>query len=380
MKTKIMNIPVAKPYFTRDDEQAVADVVASRWVLQGPKVQEFEKLLSEYIDIPYAVATSSATTALLMALLILKIGPGDEVLVPSFSYIASTNCVVHAGATPVFVDIDARTYNIDPHDIENKITKKTRAILVVHQIGLMADIKPIKAIAKKYNLRIVEDAACALGATAYGQNAGTVGDIGGFSFHPRKCITTAEGGLLTTKKKAWFETAKMLRAHGASVSVIDRHASNTIVFEKYPIVGYNFRMSDIHAALGVSQFKKIDRIFSRRQEIAARYTSAFKNYPQIIPPYIPPHFHHTFQSYLIRLPGGAKIRDKVMQSLLEKGISTRRGIPGAHLEPPYRHLKAKLPVTELASRETIMLPIFTELTHAEQDYVIENVIQEIANG
>lgn len=371
-------IPVAKPYFTKEDEQAVAATVASRWVLQGPRVQEFESLLAGYIGTPYAVATSSATTALLMALLILKIGPGDEVLVPSFSYIASTNCVVHAGATPVFVDIDARTYNIDPQDIERRITRKTKAILVVHQIGLMADMKPIMAIARKYKLRVIEDAACALGATAYGQNAGTVGDIGAFSFHPRKCITTAEGGLLTTAKKSWFETAKMLRAHGASVSVIDRHASNTIVFEQYPIVGYNFRMSDVHAALGVSQFRKIDYIFNRRQEIAARYNRAFTGHPRIIPPFVPEGFHHTYQTYMIRIKDGAKIRDGVMQHLLDKGISTRRGIPGAHLEPPYRPRKTRLPVTELASKETVMLPIFTELTDTEQDYIIEALLQELA--
>ncbi len=369
-------IPVAKPYFTKDDEEAVASVVRSGWVLQGPKVEALEKLLGDYIGSPYSVATSSATTAMHLGLLASGIGPGDEVLVPSFSFIASANCIVHAGATPVFVDIDPATYNLDPADVERKITKKTRGILAVHQVGLAADLPKLAKTARTAKVLLFEDCACGLASTIHGKHVGNWGAWGAFSFHPRKAITTAEGGLLVTKNANIAKIVSMLRAHGASIDVKKRDNSRKVLFESYPLIGYNLRMSDIHAALGLSQFTKLASILEARQEVGKRYNMAFAGHPVIIPPFIPEGYFHTYQSYMIRLSGGARIRDRLMQKLLDAGIATRRGIPSAHLEAPYRKLypKLKLPHTELASKETLTIPIYKGLTPKEQDFVIDRIL------
>jgi perosamine synthetase len=373
-------IPLSKPYLDEQDAQAVADSVRSGWILQGPKVDEFEKLLSDYIGIPYAVTCSSCTTGLHMALLIFGIGPGDEVIVPSYSYIATTNVVVHAGATPVFADIDPTTFNIDPNDIEKKITKKTKAIIAVDQIGLCADWDPIVALTKKHKLKLIEDAACGMAATYKGKNAGTFGDIAVFSFHPKKAITTAEGGLLVTQNKDWSEYAQKLRAHGANISVAQRSKSKQVILEEFPMIGYNYRMSDIHAALGVSQFKKLDTILDKRIQVAMRYTKAFLGHPVIVPPFVPFDYHHTFQTYQVRLKGFAgKKRNEVMQQMLDRGIATRQGIPSAHLQPPYKKLTpgVHLPHTELASDECLCLPTFTTFTKEDQETVIQNLLEVV---
>jgi perosamine synthetase len=369
-------IPLSKPYLTDEDAQAVFDTVKSGWILQGPKVEEFEELLRTYINIPYAVAVSNCTTGLHMALKIMEIGPGDEVIVPSYSYIATTNCVVHAGATPVFAEIDDTTFNINPLDVEQKITNKTKAIIVVDQMGLCADWDPFITIAKKHNILLLEDAACGLGSTYKSKNAGTFGDIAAFSFHPRKAITTAEGGLLVTKNKNWYETAKLMRAHGANISVAARNASKKVMLEEFPIIGYNYRMSDIHAALGITQFNKIQEIMNRRQEIAKLYNLAFKNHPIIIPPFVPDGYHHTYQTYQVRLKGFKSKRNLIMQEMLDRDIVIRQGIPSAHLQPPYKKMypKLSLPITELASQETICLPLFTSMTDTEVQQVISTLL------
>lgn len=369
-------IPLSKPYLTKEDAQAVYDTVASGWILQGPKVEAFETLMREYLSIPYAVAVSNCTTGLHMALTIMGIKPGDEVIVPSYSYIATTNCVVHAGATPVFADIDPHTFNIDPVDTEKKITKKTIAIIVVDQMGLCADWDAFTALAKKHKLLILEDAACGFGSTYKQQNAGTFGDIGVFSFHPRKAITTAEGGLVVTRNKQWADLASIMRAHGANVSVATRNASKTIIPEEFPVVGFNYRMSDIHAALGITQFHKLDIIMKKRQEVAKQYTQAFAHHPVITPPYVPNGYHHTFQTYQVRLKGYKGKRNAVMQKMLDNGIVIRQGIPSAHLQPPYRRIykTLSLPNTELASEETVCLPVFTAITKKEVQMVIDTLL------
>jgi dTDP-4-amino-4,6-dideoxygalactose transaminase len=374
-------IPVAKPEMTKHDAQAVADVVSSGWILQGPKVTEFEKKLRKYIGTRYSVATSSCTTAMHMGLIACGIGPGDEVIVPSLSFIASPNCIVHAGATPVFADIDPKTYNVDPADVERKITKKTKAILVVHQIGLAADMDAFMRLTKKHNLLILEDAACGLGATINGRHVGTFGTWAAFSFHPRKAITTAEGGMLVTNSKRIADTVTKLRSHGANLSVSARHTSKKVLFEHYPLIGYNYRMSDIHAALGLSQFARIKQLFDKRQHLAARYTKAFSSIESIIPPFVPKGFHHTYQSYMIRISGGTSIRNHVMQQLLDHGIATRAGVMASHLEKPYRAIypNLHLPITEQVAKETIILPLFAQMTHKEQDYVIDELKKTLKN-
>lgn len=372
-------IPVAKPEMTRGDAKAVADTVKSGWILQGPRVSEFEKLLSRYTGLPYAVATSSCTTAMHLGLLAAGIGSGDEIIVPSFSFIASANAIVHAGAVPVFADIDPKTYNVDPADVRRKITKKTRGILVVHQIGLAADMPTLTKIARIHKLLVFEDCACGLGSMIAAKHVGNWGRWGAFSFHPRKAITTAEGGMLVTNKRNIAEIVRQLRAHGASVDVKKRHASQKVLIEKYPAIGYNFRMSDIHAALGISQFSRIEHMLAARRRLANVYNTALANHPHIITPFVPRGYFHTYQSYIIRLKNGAKIRDRVMQKLLDRGIATRRGVMASHLEVPYRRLypRLKLPETEKAAAETIILPLFPQMTVKEQDHVIRTLLQAL---
>jgi dTDP-4-amino-4,6-dideoxygalactose transaminase len=370
-----MIIPVAKPEMTQKDAQAAAAAVKSGWILQGPMVKQFEELLKEYIGATYAVATSSCTTAMHLGLIASGIGAGDEVIVPSMSYIASANCIVHAGATPVFADIDEKTYNIDPQDAEKRITKHTRAILAVHQIGLACDIHALARIAKKHNLLLLEDAACGLGSMIHQKHVGTTGVWGAFSFHPRKAITTAEGGLLVTNSSSLAKKVSMLRAHGAAVAVSARHSSKHVIDEEFPLIGYNFRMSDIHAAIGVSQFARIERLLDTRQRIASIYNAAFRDMPQICIPYTPEGYTHTYQSYMIRLRNGAAIRKKIMQTLLDNGIATRAGVMASHLEAPYRHMypNLRLPVTEAVVKETLILPSFPQMTQKQQMFVIDQL-------
>ena len=373
-------IPVAKPEMTREDAKAVADTVSSGWILQGPKVEAFEKLLGSYIGARYTVATSSCTTAMHLGLIACGIGPGDEIIVPSFSFIASANCVVHAGATPVFTDIDERTYNMDPADVERKITPNTRAILAVHQIGLAADMPALTRIANKHKLLIFEDAACGLGSKIHGQHVGSYGTWSAFSFHPRKAITTAEGGLLATNSARIARTVQTLRAHGASISVKDRHESKKVLFESYPLVGYNFRMSDIHAALGISQFSRIEKLMTKRLHLAIRYNKALARHPRINIPFVPTGYTHTYQSYMIRIKDGSKIRNHIMQTMLDAGIASRAGVMASHLEKPYKTMYPglKLPETEKAASEAIILPLYPQMTKQEQDYVIDQLKKSLS--
>lgn len=371
-----MNIPVAKPYFDSKEEEAVIKALRSGWVTQGPRVREFEEMFAKYSGTKYAIATSSATTALFLSLYTLGIGEGDEVLVPSLSFIASANVILHVGAKPVFVDIDASTYNIDVNKIEAKITKKTKAILPVDQLGLPCDIEGIKKIAKKHHLLVIEDAACATGSRYNGKNLGGSFDLACFSFHPRKVVTTGDGGMITTNSKKTADMAKMLRQQGMETSDLKRHESTKVTHEKYPMVGYNFRLTDIQAAIGIEQFKKLPMFLTKRREIAERYNKAFLKTSLIIPPFVPADCQPNWQSYIVRLKKNKKIgRDALMQKLLDKGIATRRGLMAIHEEKPYRKLypKLHLPQTEAATRETICLPIYHSLTTVEQNRIIKEI-------
>lgn len=373
-----MKIPLQKPYFDKKEEEAVAEVLHSGWVTQGPKVKEFEEAVCGFTKAQYGVATTSATTALFLSLHALSIGKGDEVLLPSFSFIATANVVVHAGATPVFVDIEAHTYNIDPNKVEEKINKKTRAIIPVDQVGLPCDLDKIFKIAKKHNLHVIEDAACALGSVYKGRKIGSFGQMVCISFHPRKPITTGEGGMILTNDKKLTDDLRILRHQGMSVSDVARHMSKRVIHETYPVIGYNFRMSDIQAAVGVAQMKKLPKILEKRAYLAGRYTKSFLGSKNIIPPFVPDGFVHNWQSYIIRLRGNAKIsRDELRQKLARVGISTRIGIMAAHLEPPYRKMypKLSLPETEAATRETITIPLYFQMIQKEQDFVIEKILE-----
>lgn len=367
-------IPLTKPYFTKDEEKEVIQTLRSGWIAQGPKVEAFEKEIADYIGVSYAVATSSCTTALHLALLLLGVRPGDEVIVPSFTFIATPNSVLYVGATPVFADVDRRTYNIDPKDILRKITARTRVIIPVHQVGLAAPMEEILTIAKKHDLFVIEDAACALGSRINGRHVGTFGEIGCFSFHPRKSITTAEGGMLVTNDKEIAHKARVLRAHGMSVSDRERHESKTFIDETYDVLGYNYRMSDIHASLGLAQMRKLNIILKKRAKLAARYAQQLSDIPYIIPPTAPKGYTHTFQSYVVRLREDAPIsRETLMARLLQKGVSTRIGIKASHLEPLYRKWHVRLENTEVLARIIITLPLFAAMTESEQDYIIDSI-------
>lgn len=376
-----IRIPITKPTMDEAEAQAAAAVVRSGWVVQGPVVAAFERQLAERLGVAEAVAVSNCTAALHLALTASGIGPGDEVIVPSFSFIATANAVLHAGATPVFADIDRRTYTIDPGLIEAAITPRTRAIMPVDQIGLAADLEPILALAARYRLLVIEDAAPAIGATYQGRPIGSISPVTCFSFHPRKSISTGEGGLITTDDADLAARVRVLRSHGASVSDLARHQSRQVVIEEYAELGYNYRMTDIQAAVGLEQLKKLDAILTDRRRLATRYTSRLAAVAGVTPPYVPPEAEHTYQSYAIWLdPTVTAPRDLVMERMQEQGIATRRGVMAIHEEPYYavtRRVAVRLPITEQATRQTLLLPLYPTLTDAEQDEVIAALTEAI---
>lgn len=379
MPTLTRTVPVARPSFGPAEENAVLEALRSGWVSQGPKVGEFEKRFAAYVGAPHAVAVSSCTTALHLALIAGGVKAGDEVICPSLSFIATANCIVYAGATPVFVDIDEATYNIDPAKIEAAITPKTKAILAVHQIGLPAAMAEIAEIAKRHNLLLVEDAACGIGAEYQGQRIGApYSSLACFSFHPRKILTTGEGGMITTADAEMAARMRRLRQHAMSVSDLARHSATKVVVECYDEVGYNYRMTDLQAAVGLVQFDKLDCMLARRRELAGRYTELLSRYPWIVVPTAPAGSKHNYQSYMIRLTADAPIhRDELMQQLLDRGVHSRRGIMAIHRELPYRNPRwdALLPVTNRVTDNAVVLPLFFEMTDEEHSYVLECIAE-----
>jgi len=369
-----IQIPVTKPFLGEEEERAVAAVLRSGWVVQGPRVAEFERAVADYVGAAHAVATSSCTTALHLALRLLEIGPGDEVILPSFTFIATANAVRYVGAVPVFADIHPDSYNLDPEAAEAAVTPRTRAILAVHQIGLAADMDAIQAVAARHGLIVLEDAAPSLGASYRGRRVGGLGNVTCFSFHPRKVITSGEGGMLTMQDGGLAERARRLRAHGMSVSDLARHQAGRVVIEDYPEVGYNYRMSDLHAAVGLEQMKRLPLLLARRREQAERYQQALADLPALQLPRSHPATPHTYQSYLLQLlPGTPKSRDQVMAEMLEAGVATRPGVMAIHRTPAYRANSRPLPVTERASQQGLLLPLYHTMTDAEQTYVIEQL-------
>lgn len=376
-------IPITKPFFDENEERAAAEAIRSGWVVQGPRTLEFERMVAERAGAKFALATSNCTTALHLALIALGIGPGDEVLVPSYSFIATANSVLHAGATPVFVDIDARTYNLDPRRIAEKITPRTRAIMPVHQIGLAADLDAIHDVARQHDLAVLEDAATIIGGTYKSKPIGAHSRAVCFSFHPRKAITTGEGGMVTTNDENIAHQVEMLRSHGANVSDFARHTAGKVVIEEYPVLGYNYRLTDIQGAVGVEQMKKLDWILQRRLEIGQRYNQAFADLDFVVTPDEPPYAKHTYQSYCVRIAHNApKTRDEIMAAMQDAGIATRRGVMAAHLEPFYvnKFGRVSLPVTEQATRSTLLLPIYAQMTGQEIETVITTFRNILLNG
>lgn len=361
------NIPIAKSFFNTSEEKLVSGVIRSGWIAQGRMVEGFEKNVAAYTGAKYAVAASSGTTALHLALLVSGVKPGDEVIVPSFSFIATANAVAYSGAKPVFIDIDPATYNIDADKIEDFMKRaggRVKAIMPVHQFGLPCDIDAISGIAGRYGLKLIEDAACALGSLYKGRRVGKDSEIACFSFHPRKIMTTGEGGMLVTNNKSSAEKANALRNHGLCAPA-----------EDYKILGYNYRLTDLQAAIGIAQMSRLPAVLKARRHQARRYDEAFRKYDHIHTPFIPSYAAPNYQSYVIRIDKmSARARDGIITALAKEGICARRGNTAVHMQSLYKKGGLRLPNTEEAAAGTIALPIYYKITEKEQDIVIGSLL------
>jgi len=378
-------IPVARPWMDEQEAAAARRVILSGWVTQGPEVAAFEREFADVVGAPHACAVSSCTAALHVALAALSVGTGDEVVTVSHSFIATANAIRYCGAVPVFVDIDLATLNIDPALVEAAIGPRTKAILTVHQIGMPCDLRALTAIATRHALPLIEDAACAIGSEvewdgAWQRVGRPHGDIACFSFHPRKLLSTGDGGMLTTRSADLDRTFRLLRQHGMSVPDAVRHASNQVIFEEYPVVGHNYRMTDIQAAIGRAQLKRLPAIIARRRELAARYEARLRSVDAIVVPREPAWARSNWQSYAVRL--GAWIDQRTfMQRMLDAGIATRRGVMNAHRERAYPpgtwRAAGSLSQSEEAQDTTVILPLFHQLTEEDQDRVVDTIARII---
>ncbi|WP_327693131.1 DegT/DnrJ/EryC1/StrS family aminotransferase [Streptomyces sp. NBC_00459] len=365
-------IPVMIPWLGEEEAKAASDAVLSGWVAQGPRVAAFEQAFAERVGAEHGIAVSSCTTALHLALVVLGLGPGDEVVVPSLSFIATANAVRYVGAEPVFADVDPASGNLTTVTVDAVRTSRTKAVLAVHQGGVPADVHSLRTACADWDLPLVEDAACAIGSTVGGKPVGQGALIAAWSFHPRKLVTTGEGGMITTDDAEWAVRLRRLREHGMNASAAERHSSSKPVLESYLEVGYNYRMTDVQAAIGLVQLGKLDAMIARRRELAARYDALLRDVPGLTPVRDPEHGQSNFQSYWVLLDEDFPVgRDDLLAALAEAGVSARRGIMASHLEPAYEgHPAAPLPVTERISRDSLILPLFHTLTEAQQDRVV----------
>ena len=372
-------IPIAKPWMDEQEVEAARRAILSGWVTQGPEVAAFEREFAAYVGAKYACAVSSCTTALHLALIAVGVQPGDEVITVSHSFIATANSVCYCGATPVFVDIQPQTFNMNPALIEAVITRRTRAILCVHQMGMPCDLKVILDIAQRHSLPVVEDAACAIGSEIlwsgeWDKIGKPHGDIACFSFHPRKVITTGDGGMITTSNPEWDRQFRLWRQHGMSVPDAVRHRAKEVIFESYPALGYNYRMTDIQAAIGREQLKRLPGMIIRRRSLGERYRELLAGVPGIGLPEEPRWARSNWQSYCVRLPDRCDQR-QVMQFMLDRGVATRRGVMCIHREETYADVSSPCPLTESEKAQdcSITLPLYHQMSTDDQDYVVKIV-------
>ena len=382
------SVPIARTDLTEDEVRSVLEPLQSGWLVQGPQVASFQDKWSAFTCAPNSIAVTSCTTGLHLSLAALGFGPGDEAIVPAFTWISTANVVEHLGGRVVFCDIDLNSFNIDVDQIAAKITPKTKAILPVHLFGLAADMAPINALAKKHNLWVVEDAACGFGSLYHGKHVGTLGDTGCFSFHPRKAITTGEGGMVTTADAALAEKIQRLRDHGAAMSDLQRHLGpKPYLLADHPDAGYNQRMTDIQGAIGSKQMDRADAIVAERRRLAAVYDTAFADLDWLQTPCEPEGYQHGYQSYPCLFQPEAVARGELeavhaarnvwMEELQQAGISTRPATHAVHMlsfyAEKYLLSPTDFPNAHAANDCSISLPLFHGMTADEQAYVIEKV-------
>jgi len=384
----MVKIPITKTLFGAEELRAVQLPLESGWVVQGPQVLDFEEKFSSFTSAPHAIATSSCTTALHIAVTALGLRPGDEVIVPAFTWISTANVVEYQGAKPVFCDIELDTFNLDWRKIEALVTPKTVGVLPVHLFGLCAEMAPILEIAQKHGLWVVEDAACGFGARYDGRHAGTFGAAGCFSFHPRKSITTGEGGMITTASDELDELARCLRDHGASRSDLERHESTaSFSLAEYEHLGFNYRMTDLQGALGSVQMDRAEWILEQRRACAKRYDEMLEGLTWLTPPSAPERCTHAYQAYVCLYrpedpePENAerlhRQRDEVMARMELAGVATRPGTHAAALARYYREryeiAPEDFPNAYLADRLSLALPLYPQMDEGDQGLVVDEL-------